>query len=101
MGRWSGAPTSAADVAHEALLSRTSTVEALRTLAALGLAERTPDGWMSLDRPLSEVAIQTGAEDDYQATLAEHRAERADWHAVIASWSLPAATDDDRTHAYR
>ncbi|MEU0569306.1 hypothetical protein ABZ297_28570 [Nonomuraea sp. NPDC005983] len=34
--------------------------------------------------------------DPYQATLAEHRDEREAWHAVTASWSLPAATDAHR-----
>ncbi|MFG6197788.1 hypothetical protein [Nonomuraea sp. JJY05] len=92
----SSAPTSAADVARLALLSRTSTVEALRTLAALGLTERIAGGWVRRDRPLKEVAIETGREDEYQATLAEHRAEREEWWGVIASWSLPAATDHDR-----
>ncbi|MFI7231828.1 hypothetical protein ACIBO5_52295 [Nonomuraea angiospora] len=92
----SSAPTRAADVARLALLSRTSTVQALRTLAALGLADRTAEGWVRRDRPLKEVAIETGREDEYQATLAEHQAEREAWWGVIASWGLPAATDDDR-----
>ncbi|WP_049566585.1 hypothetical protein [Nonomuraea sp. SBT364] len=92
----SSAPTSVAEIARLAVLSRTSTVEALRILAELDLAERTSDGWIRRERSLKEVAIETGAEDDYQATLAEHRAERNAWWATIAAWNLPAATDDDR-----
>ncbi|WP_043637271.1 hypothetical protein, partial [Nonomuraea candida] len=92
----SNAPTSAADVARLALLSRTSTVEALRTLAGLGLAERVSGGWVRRDRPLKEVAIETGAQAKYEETLAEHRAERKVWWSVIASWNRPAVKDGDR-----
>ncbi|MEV0169013.1 hypothetical protein [Nonomuraea fuscirosea] len=54
-------------------------MDALRTLAGLGLAERIPGGWVRRGRPLQEVADETGAEADYQAILAEHREERRQW----------------------
>ncbi|MEU7001793.1 hypothetical protein [Nonomuraea sp. NPDC046570] len=99
----SSAPTGAAEIARLALLSSSATTEALRTLAALGRAERTPDGWVRGGRPLDDVAAETGADAEHAERLAAHRAERKLWHEVLASWEMPAAARAARAaqHASR
>ncbi|SNT60667.1 hypothetical protein SAMN05216276_107845 [Streptosporangium subroseum] len=87
----STAPTGSAELARLALLSPAATTLALRTLAALQLAERTPTGWIRGMRNLDEVATETGADVEQAERLAAYLAERARWHQLLELWSLPPA----------
>jgi hypothetical protein len=92
----STAPTGVTEIARLALLSRSATIDALRTLASLNRAERTSAGWVRADRPLDEVAQETGSDVVHAEHLRQHQQERDAWHAVLASWELPAASAKDR-----
>lgn len=90
------------ELATAALLPRSTTHEALHLLAAHGLAERSPDGgWRRGPATLDDVAAATGAADLAAAHLAEHRADRALWHAwlgtIDALTDKPTDPTDDRT----
>ncbi|MFD8560565.1 hypothetical protein ACFV1N_25105 [Streptosporangium canum] len=86
----SSAATGSSEIARLALVSRASATRALRTLAALQLAVREPDGWVRGERDLNDVAAETGANLEQTERLATIQAERKIWHEVVKSWELPA-----------
>ncbi|REF00628.1 winged helix-turn-helix domain-containing protein [Thermomonospora umbrina] len=93
-------PLTPRDLATAALLPRSSAHDALRTLAAHGLAELDRNGrWRRGPADLDVVAAATGAADRAAAHLAEHRADRALWHAwlgIITPYTTPTHDHDQQ-----
>lgn len=70
---------------------------ALQLLAEHGLAERVrPGEWRRGPVSLDEVALTAGGYDERDARLAVHRADRAVWWDLIASWEAGSAAAVDR-----
>ena len=86
----STAATGSSEIARLAMVSRASATRALRTLGALQLAVREPDGWVRNERDLDDVAAETGADVEQDERKAAIRDERKAWHEIVESWELPA-----------
>lgn len=84
-------PERGAELARDARLSTSAVSDALRTLAAHGLAERGAAGWRRGPARLDDVADATGATQMHAERAARYVADRRDWHAIIDSWLAPPA----------
>ncbi|GGL41067.1 hypothetical protein GCM10014719_47920 [Planomonospora parontospora subsp. antibiotica] len=76
-------------LARQALLSRSTTTKALRTLAAAGLAVRGPAGWKRSTCSLDEAAVRLGAHRHRAEQLAAIHAQRRDWQALLQAARPP------------
>lgn len=74
---------SAGELATAAALSDAATGKALKTMAALGLAERGDDGWRLGPVDLDTAAAHTGADTEAAQVHARHVDQRRDWHAWL------------------
>lgn len=83
-------PTPAAGIARTARLSGPATADALRELAAHGLAVHHARHWTRGPASLDDVALATGALQAHQERSDRYRRQQQQWKAVIAA--LPAAT---------
>jgi hypothetical protein len=91
----------AAEVARAARLSESAAAAALRELAGHGLAGHGPRGWQRGPAGLGQVADVTGATRQHKERQAAYAADRAAWHALLASWLAPPAIpgrDDPGPH---
>lgn len=87
----STAETGGADLSRLAALSPTATNEALRDLAAYGLAERGPAGWRRGPAALDRAAGELDAWQLHAAMRDRHREDRRrwrDWLGIIARESI-------------
>jgi hypothetical protein len=76
----------AAEVARTAQLGETATADALRALAADGLAEKGPRGWTRGPASLDDVALSSGAMAAHAELADRYGKERSAWHEKIAGW---------------
>lgn len=86
-------PVAAAEVARAARLGETATADALRALAAHGLAEKGPRGWTRGPAALDDVAIATGAMAGHGELIDRYRRERDAWHGIIDAWLAGTGQD--------
>jgi len=77
---------SAAEVARTARLGETATADALRALAAHGLAEKGPRGWTRGPASLDDIALSSGAMAAHAELTDRYSKERGAWHEKIADW---------------
>ncbi|MGK5558576.1 hypothetical protein ACSNOI_43940, partial [Actinomadura kijaniata] len=83
---------SVTELAAAALLTRTTTYEALKELTCYGLAERGPGGWRRGPADLDQLASRNGGRAQADQQLAGHRADRTEWHTflgVLSSFTTP------------
>jgi hypothetical protein len=93
----SACPTARTDLARIAALSPTATTSALRELAAHGLADRTPSGWIRGAATLAAAAAATGADDAHTKRIELYRQHRTNWWARIGYLPPPEPADDPGT----
>lgn len=100
-------PLSGRDLATDAGLGHTAGADALDTLAAFGLAHRSPTGWTLGTASLDQLAEQFGIVDAIRARLAHFREERRQWwarlgiirltgaHGTVGTYDEPPPSDVD------
>lgn len=94
-----GTPVSGRDLAETAGLGHTAGHEALEVLAAHGLAERVPGGWIIGAASLDQLAEAWGITEQIRGQLAKYRAERRTWWARLGVIRLSAAAGTVGTYS--
>lgn len=93
-------PIGGRELAALARVGVTATYDALQTLATHGLVDRVTGGWRLGSASLAQLAEAWGILDAIRAQLTRYRAERAGWHAWLASRGHPVLlTPPDRIGA--
>jgi hypothetical protein len=80
-------PLRTCDVVDVAMLSRSATSAALRTLGEMGLAERSPGGWVRGPISLDDVAREIGADERFRKRVQAYKDEREAFRKAI--WKAP------------
>ncbi|WP_067829154.1 hypothetical protein [Actinomadura kijaniata] len=93
---------SVTELGAAALLTRTTTYQALKELSCYGLAERGPGGgWRRGPADLEQLATRNGGRTQADQQLAGHRADRTEWHTflgVLSSFTTPLPHPEPVTH---
>lgn len=79
------------DVAARAGISRSAAHEAVDSLHAHGLVDRSPVGLIARPERLLRVAERLGVLEAVTAQIRRHRHERARWHAYLERYDAPDA----------
>ncbi|WP_329430964.1 hypothetical protein OG339_48290 (plasmid) [Streptosporangium sp. NBC_01495] len=85
----SAVQTGPSELSRLARLARSTTCEALRTLAAYQLAAKGETGWMRGERDLGEAAVELGADVTKTERHARYVADRKAWWELLEAWELP------------